>query len=200
MDIKAFIEPHAEALRELNEGVHFTVFLCGPALDSNEPTVAATLRQKISDLLKDNDFEVVLGEDEGLEDARLNIGLNAQDNELKFISDQCNAVVVIADSVGSFCELGLFTWHFVHKSGVINNAPTFIVLIKEEHSPEAIAPRKSYFNEGPIRSLKGFSATSFYVDFDSFDTNEILKILKNVRTIKSFDRRDKPRGTDESRS
>jgi hypothetical protein len=94
---------------ELQKGIAaspFVVFLCGPTLkDLSKPP--AQVREKIKTILEQKGFEVVLGEDDGLEEARLKLGLNAQDNELEFVKRKCNAVIVIAASVGSFCELGL---------------------------------------------------------------------------------------------
>ena len=195
MELKRSVQQHAEMLRELSKKASFTVFLCGPTLDNEKPEAAAVLRQSLIEVLESDGFEVVLGEDDGLENQRLNIGLNAQDNELEFIGNQCNAVVIVADSDGSFCELGLFTWHFVHEHGAIDRSvmPAFIVLIKEQHRPEAISPKTSYFNEGPIGSLHGFG-TPLYVNFEDFDAKYVQKILRNVRSTQTLDRRGRPRG------
>jgi len=49
-----------------------------------------------------NKFEVVLGEDEGLLDPEISeLGINAQDSELLYIKEHCNAIIIVADSVGS---------------------------------------------------------------------------------------------------
>lgn len=195
MELKASVQQHTVTLRELSQEAPFTVFLCGPTLDNDKPGAAAALRQRLIKVLEADHFDVILGEDDGLESVRLNIGLNAQDNELEFIKDQCNAIVIVADSVGSFCELGLFTWHFVRDIGVIDRSvmPIFIVLIKEQHSPEAILPNTSYFNEGPIAALSG-KGTPLYVDFKKFDVNKILNILKNERITQAMDRRAGSKG------
>ena len=87
----------------------FIVFLCGPKLTANSP--AAKFRTRIKERLETEGFEVILGEDDGLDNPRLkDIGINAQDSEVEFIRRFCNAVIIIADSVGAFCELGLFSW------------------------------------------------------------------------------------------
>ena len=191
---KPSVQQHAEMLRQLSAEASFTVFLCGPTLQDDAPQPAATLRQQLITILEEDGFEVVLGEDDGLENERLKLGFNAQDNELEFISNQCNAVVIVADSVGSFCELGLFTWHFVHENGSIDRAvmPAFIVLVHEQHSPTSISPKTSYFNEGPIGSLQGFG-TPLYVNFEEYDAGDIRKILRNVRSTQTLDRRGRPR-------
>ena len=61
----------------------FIVFLCGPSLKLETP---ALLRKAIKVHLEKENFEVVLGEDKGLDNPQLQaIGINAQDNELEFI-------------------------------------------------------------------------------------------------------------------
>ena len=190
MSIKSSVLRHAKVLQELAKDEPFIVFLCGPTLDDASPKPAAQLRARLILELESNGFEVVLGEDDGLEDERLAIGLNAQDNELEFAKGQCNAIIIIADSVGSFCEFGLFSWHFVHADGHLNKSPkpAFIVLVDSRHENGA-----SYFNEGPVRALLGFGHT-FYVDFETYGVEGITKILENVRSIQILDKRGRPRG------
>ena len=89
---------HRKSLIEHSKSTSFIVFLCGPSIKDDQnirENPAAKLRKKIKDCLEYNNFEVVLGEDDGLEDARLDIGLDAQSNELQYISKYCNAVVVV---------------------------------------------------------------------------------------------------------
>ena len=164
------------------------VFLCGPALKSRENKVAAGVRKEVGRALKKANFEVVLGEDDGLERLRKETGMNAQDSELEFIKDQCDAIVIVAGSVGSFCELGLFSWHYVHECGLIYRGTgiTFIVVVDKKFHPSNVGP--SYFSLGPIGTLKGLG-TVLYVDFRKFEAGEVVEILKNVNTIKSLDRK-----------
>lgn len=187
-ETKDAVKAHIGELSELAESSPFTVFLCGPTLDPKTPKSSARLRKKLINELLEDGFDVVLGEDDGLEEERIRIGLNAQDNELEFVSRQCNAIILIADSVGSFCELGLFSWHFVHREGRIQGelTPTFVVLVNENFQGD-----KSYLNEGPVGSLDGFGDVLF-VNYDDFDTKTILKKLRNVRSIKLIDRRGRP--------
>lgn len=107
MNLLDRIRDHKEELVKAAEESPFIVFLCGPTLDTENPEPSAALRASLTERLVAEGFEVVLGEDDGLEEARLDLGINAQDNELEFIRRHCNAVIVIADSVGAFCELGL---------------------------------------------------------------------------------------------
>lgn len=160
------LRDHKEALLEAAEESTFIVFLCGPKLEDKK--LSSTLRASIKSQLESNGFEVVLGEDDGLENTRLHLGINAQDNELEFIRRYCNAVIVIADSVGAFCELSLFSWHFVHENGVIENGSStdFIVLVDRQYESD-----KSYLNEGPINAIAGFGQVHF-VDFATYTTDQ----------------------------
>lgn len=212
---KPSVKRHGEILKGLSEDASFTVFLCGPTLsalsnDGSQGVIAgiknllgvkkkpsaglqpaAAIRRRLIDDLEANGFEVVLGEDEGLEDERLKHGMNAQDNELQFVKNCCNAVVIVASSVGSFCELGLFSWHYVHKEGQINSRelpPAFIVLVDKKFESH-----KSYLNEGPVRSIMAFGHAMF-VDYENFDPDQIIKILKERRSVQTQDKRGRPRG------
>ena len=187
MDLKARIREHQDALVQAAENSPFIVFLCGPTLDGCNPRPSAQLRAHLKDRLENEGFEVVLGEDAGLEDARLKFGINAQDNELEFLRKHCNAVIVIADSVGAFCELGLFSWHYVHENGVINNNTDFILLVDQRYSSD-----KSYLNEGPFNAVAGFGQAQF-VDLSEYPGDEIILRLKSRRGVFTVDQRGRPR-------
>src|SRR5262245_24192119 len=97
-------KPSVERFRaELEEAFAenpMVVFLCGPSLKRR--TAGARLRGRIKKMLEKNGFEVVLGEDDGLEALRLEFkGIYAHMNELAFLRRQCGAIVLIADSVGA---------------------------------------------------------------------------------------------------
>lgn len=191
MDLRERIKTHKQDLVQAARDSPFVVFLCGPTLKEDAPKPSSILRKNLINALEAEGFEVVLGEDDGLEDARLGLGINAQDNELEFIRRHCNAVIVIADSVGAFCELGLFSWHFVHEGGVIKNGTNadFIVLVDQQYKLD-----KSYLNQGPVSAVDGFGRALF-IDFGVFDGVEIIQRLKNRRGVLTIDRRGRPRGT-----
>lgn len=190
MDLRERIKAHKQELVQAAQDSPFVVFLCGPTLTGDTPKPSSKLRQNLIDALQAEGFEVVLGEDDGLEDARLDLGINAQDNELEFIRRHCNAVIVIADSVGAFCELGLFSWHFVHEDGVIKNGSNsdFIVLVDQQYELD-----RSYLNQGPVSAVDGFGQALF-IDFDAYDGAAIIRRLKNRRGVLTIDRRGRPRG------
>ena len=187
------IKAHREALVKAAQASPFVVFLCGPTLKEGSSEPSALLRQSLMDKLEAEGFDVVLGEDDGLEEARLNLGLNAQDNELEFICRRCNAVIVIASSVGAFCELGLFSWHFVHEDGFIGKGSNtaFIVLVDRRYQGY-----RSYLNEGPVAAVEAFGQAHF-VDFSAYSCDEILRRLRNRRSILTIERRGRPRARSE---
>ena len=192
-------EGHKEDLLESSNNTKFIVFLCGPTIEGidKHSTVkkhgaAKILRANIKKSLENDGFDVVLGEDDGLEDTRLNMGLDAQNNELEYISKYCDAVIVVTanSAIGAFCELGLFSWHFTHPDGKLNNkvpGMDFILLVEKKYKG-----KKSYFNEGPAKVVKAFGLTS-YIDFKNYNVKEIIDRLKLRKSITSKDSRGRPR-------
>ena len=181
---------HNSYLTDAVSSSPFIIFLCGPTIKDTQK-LSSILRKKMKKEFEANKFEVVLGEDDGLEDVRLKLGMNAQDNELEYIRKNCNALIIIADSVGAFCELGLFSWHFTHVDGDINNSglrTDCFVLIDRKYQGDA-----SYLNEGPARAVNAFGSVQF-VDFSSFDCSPLIKKLEDRRVIISLDnKRGRPR-------
>lgn len=168
----------------------FIVFLCGPSLNG-EKKESAQLRARLRQALEIEKIEVILGEDDGLEEARLSVGLNAQDNELEFIRTGCNAVIIIADSPGAFCELGLFSWHFTSAHGLIKRSEyrtDCVVLIDKKYESH-----KSYINEGPAKAVRLFGSVEF-VDFASCDLKPLVERMTQNRTLVTVDnKRGRPR-------
>ena len=182
VDLKPHFKRHGDYLLQATKDQQFVVFLCGPSLSKENPQPSARLRGRLKERLEQEGFEVVLGEDEGLENARLEVGLNAQDNELEFIRKECHAVIVIADSVGAFCELGLFSWHHVHDAGVISRSTDFILLVDQKYKND-----NSYLNEGPFNAVAGFGQALF-VNLDDYPCDEIIARLKSRRGVVALSR------------
>lgn len=150
----------------------FVVFLCGPTILDTEKS-SSILRKNLKDILERDKFEVVLGEDDGLEAIRCDYGTYAHENELRYISEHCNAVVLIADSVGSFCELGLFSHHHVHQTGNTD----FILILNKDFEGKV-----SYVSEGPARAMRDHGMVT-YVDFENFDPTELIGRLRGRRSV-----------------
>lgn len=150
----------------------FVVFLCGPFL-KGEDKPGTRLRRRLLDALTEADFEVVLGEDEGLEEPRLNHGFDAHLNEVMFVEQECDAIVLVAASVGSFCELGVFSYLKPHKFDHVD----MILLADQKFQGD-----RSYFNLGPASAVEGFGKV-FYCDFDRFDVDLVVSRLKQRRAV-----------------
>jgi hypothetical protein len=178
------VEAHSRQLIDAVNDNPYVVFLCGPAL-SNFNDVGSRLRMRILQALNLLNFEVFLGEDDGLENARINTGLNAQDNELEFIKNHCDAVVIVAGSPGSFCELGLFSWHISRPDHFLKTRRKSIdcILLVDEKFKGG----RSYFNEGPSASVMAFGAV-YHVDFSVCSIDPIIDRLKQRRVVSSLDR------------
>jgi len=159
------------------------VFLCGPSLNADNPRPGAALRKKLQELLEKNGFEVVLGEDDGLEWLRKKYLHMAHLNELAFIEKECGAIVLIADSVGSYCELGLFS--YAHQE--FSNKTDFILIVDEQY--ESV---KSYLNEGPARAVKSHGKV-IYTKLDEYEGEEILSRLQDRKAMYIYDGRGRPR-------
>lgn len=175
---------YKDELEELFKDKRFTVLLCGPSLNDLTKK-GARLRKQIKESLELENIDVILGEDDGLENVRLKFGHDAQTNEKHFIKNHTNAVILIATSVGAFCELGLFSDLVIHNCDKIVD---FILLISQEHEE---AP--SYLKCGPATLLQDFGYVR-YVDFDSYDPEEIISRLKRRRAVFTIEGRGRPPG------
>lgn len=164
-----FVEVAAERI--------FRVFLCGPKIRGKDKTPAQKLRQRIRKSLSKGGFHVVLGEDEGILNEEISsLGINAQDSELQFIDKSCDAIVIVADSPGSFCELGLFSWHFsIDREKYANKNCVVLIDVKFQKD-------KSYLNLGPAKAVLAFGAVEF-VDFNTYKPTTVFERLNAQRGV-----------------
>jgi hypothetical protein len=174
VDLKQSVIHFSEDMDEIFSKNKFVIFLCGPTLDLVGKDKAADLRKKLKEEFEKEGFEVVLGEDDGLEYLREKYDGMAHENELQFIQGYSNAVVLIASSVGSFCELGLFSHQHVRNN---ENRTHFILIVDEKYKNEG-----SYMNEGPVLAIDLYGDV-FHVDFVNFNTAPLLKRLKSWRSV-----------------
>ena len=163
----------------------FFVFLCGPS--SKKQSDDSELRKWLHCTLKNHGFTVVLGEDDGLEEPRLKRGADAQTNEVQFLRMSKNvAVIIIASSVGSFCELGLFSGLYAEnrdKGGFDQNVDPFFVIFNEEFKDD-----KSYIREGPIKIVDE-EANVYFSTFTDFEEKYFPDLLQKLRgkRVRSLD-------------
>jgi hypothetical protein len=182
MTRRVSVDRFGEELAEVFSTQTMVVFLCGPSLEDLS-VEGAQLRQDLRDAMEAEGFEVVLGEDDGLEDLRAMYGLYAHENELQFIRGQCNAVVLIASSPGALCELGLFAYERVHAE---ENNTDFILILADRF--EGV---RSYINEGPATAIEDFGRV-FYGNLERFDCQPILDRLIRRRAVYFTDTRGRP--------
>lgn len=182
MNRKVSVENYGNELAEIFTDKTMVVFLCGPTL-SNLAADGAKLRKDLMDALTAENFEVVLGEDDGLEHLRDMYGHYAHDNELQFIQSQCNAVVLIASSPGALCELGLFAYDHAHSG---NSTTDFILILDEKYSNGG-----SYISEGPAMAINDFGKV-FHGDLKKFDFEPIIGRLRRRRAAYFTDKRGRP--------
>lgn len=182
MSTRNSIQRYGDELAEVFSGQRMVVFLCGPSLQDLS-VEGAQLRADLLQALQAEGFDVVLGEDDGLEDLRARYGLYAHENELQFIQGQCNAVVLIASSPGALCELGLFAYKKAHSE---DSKTDFVLVLAERY-----LGMQSYINEGPASAIGDFGKV-FYGDLEAFDVAPIVKRLVRRRAVYFTDTRGRP--------
>jgi hypothetical protein len=170
--MKIPVQKFGDELKDLFAARKMVVFLCGPAINCFQKP-GEKLRALLEDVLAEEGFDVVLGEDDGLEKLRGKFNNYAHENELQFILRHCDAVILIASSVGSFCELGLFSYVKVREKGEMD----FILIIDKEYQG-----KKSYLIEGPAAAIEDFGKV-FYGDLDYFDISLVIDRLKRRRAV-----------------
>ena len=179
------LELYSQELAELYHSKKFAVLLCGPTLgDLNTlGKPGESLRKKLKDALEEKGFDVILGEDDGLEEPRLQYGMDAQENEMSFVKKHCNAIVLIASSIGAYCELGLFSYYKIHSTDKLD----FILIISDEHEG-----KKSYLNLGPATAVKYWGKV-YYKDLEKFDVSSVVKRLEQRRAVLWMDDKGRPK-------
>lgn len=176
--LRTAVQRFGDEVAEAFDDNPFVVFLCGPSLKPGGESPAARLRRRLQNDLSASKFSVVLGEDDGLEWLRTEFKGLADDNEVTFIKKCAGAVVVVAGSCGSFCEIGLFS-HVCSPQRSDSNYKGDLILIADRSHEED----QSYFNCGPAKSVETCSGKLFYTDFDTFDTSLVIKRLEPRRAV-----------------
>ena len=161
----------ADIIEEDSDKYPFEVFLCGPSIESE--TSGAKLRELIKAELEKKKFTVVLGEDDGVQELHKRFGLNAQSREIGYVdkTKHCRAVVIVADSVGAYCELGLFNWLFINggKDTFSQEQIEFVVILDKKYEG-----KESYLNHGPLKNLKK-RADIIHVNFKSYNAKTFVE-------------------------
>lgn len=89
------------------------------------------------------------------------------------LADICDCIIIFAESVGSYCELGAFS-SLPHASRITS------VVIPKKYKDDS-----SFLNDGPARELEGNESDlsrRFYLQFDSpFSDAEFTKYVSSLR-------------------
>lgn len=145
---------------------------------NNNDSDGAALRSRLERTLEDEGFEVVLGEDDGLERLRKRYNGLADDNELSFVRQYAGAIVLVAESVGSFCELGLFSHACLPLRSGLGYDGDLILIANKKHEED-----QSYFNNGPAKAVDALGGKLIYTDFASFDISQVIERLMHRRSV-----------------
>ncbi|MEI6572709.1 MAG: hypothetical protein WCO61_04095 [Alphaproteobacteria bacterium] len=156
----------ADKLRRASqaENIEFIIFIAGPYIEpdaSKEPTeTSAKLRFHLFQLLKDDGYDVTLGEYRELIDSyKEYFGEyhNATAAELDHAANSASIVIMIPNSPGSFAEIGAFS-----TSEPI--CQKMIILFNNKYCNEI-----NYINLGPIKGAKDFGSTVVCVDYEQIE-------------------------------
>lgn len=181
------IESHLKSLVTNKSIKPFTILLCGPiqsgALNLNSFEFCQDLETK----LKNDGFDVIRGENFGLKNERFGTEENALSTEISFIESGCNAVIIIADSIGTWCELGLFSW-YVSSNKEIKKKGTDIVVLLDVSNDNG----DDFVKLGAFSLAENFGRAS-YVDFVNYDSQQIIRRMKERRSVYTMDRRGRPK-------
>ena len=174
MTRKVSLQTYRASLIDRVSSTDYRIFLCGPNVGNIQNRLAAQLRVRIQNECEKEGFEVHLGEDDGLDSLR-EFGLLADQNEVQFIKEVANAIVLIGSSVGSFCELGLFAQMHVQQ---VWTETDFILILDEEYKNHL-----SYLNLGPVGTISNSRGLVFHCDFAKFDIQMLISRLKKNRAM-----------------
>lgn len=166
----------------------FVVLLCAPSLIANADSEAAKLGAKIREALIADEFDVVLGEDDGIADPRIASTGNSALDEFNFVEGKCNAVIVIADSIGTYCELGILSWNLANGHKFRKKGIDIIVIVDSKHSASS-----AFFRNGAYAIIEGAGKADFAA-FGEYDVNLIVDRLRSRRSFYTIDKRGVRKG------
>lgn len=146
--------------------IDFSVFVGGPEIrrewsddDWNGKLASARLRRDVCDLVTQLGHAPILGEHERIAQlaaehmpARASIAVSETS-----VAKNCDCVVLIPDSPGSFCELG--AWATMRAI-----APKMLILANSQY--EAF---QSFINPGVLNMARAFGSIVRWVDYSEFD-------------------------------
>lgn len=172
------------ALLEAGEQRAFNVLICGTT-SANALSKTSATAERLANLLRNENFSVRLGSDAASGEFSQN-GTNPLQEELDYIKQECNAVVIFADAADSWSELGLFSWHFATDKKLRESGLDFILLV--DHNHEA----NKFVQNGPF-SFVNAHGYARYIDIEQTDLASVVDRLKSRRSVFTVDRRGRRR-------
>ncbi|TFZ54444.1 hypothetical protein E4V01_25205 [Methylorubrum sp. Q1] len=182
------IATHKSVAANEAEQKPFVVLLCAPSVTTDASSASAKLGARIRDALIADEFEVVLGEDDGIGDPRIVSTGNSALDEFNFVEGKCNAVVVVADSIGTYCELGILSWNLANGPRFKKKGIDIIVIVDSKHSTSS-----AFFRNGAYAIIEGAGKADFAA-FEEYDVNLIVDRLRSRRSFYTIDKRGSRRG------
>ena len=136
-------------------GIEVVTLVMGPDLASSAP--GAVLRRVLVDRIRAFGASVEPEHKGLIAAAERHLGAgHALDHYETYLVKLSHLVVIIPDSVGSFCELGLFA--------ASKFSPKLLILANDDHPDSG-----SYIADGPLTSAKNNSAELHFVDYSDHD-------------------------------
>lgn len=182
------ISRHKDLFMDETKESPYLVLLCSPSPNVFRESKILSITEQIKSELTGNNFDVVMGEELGLQNTQIHSNNDHLANELNYIKKKCNAVIIVADSIGTFCELGLFSWHLANDKNFRNKGTDFIVLMDEVQKGVS-----AYVSDGPFAQISALGKAD-YIDLDNFDAKPIIDRLIARRTVLRTEQRGRPVG------
>lgn len=167
----------AEAIEDDFQSIDVKVLIMGPSASPDaENSAGAKLRIDLARRCREFGTSV-FPEHPTLVTAAAKLG---EDHDLctyeHHLVRQCQLLIVLPASPGSFCELGFF--------GMRNEACTKMLILFDQKKPAS----GTYVADGPVRAAKNRRALVEYVNYDAFDDvwELVRRQIVNVRARMSI--------------
>lgn len=181
------IQNHRSELISSGDNKAFNILFCGFST-ANPKTKSEIFSKTLIDQLRAEKFNVIVGGDVGLQDENLDLGSNPLSNELNYMSSKCNAVVIVADGIETWSELGLLSWHFAHNQEIEQQGTDFILISDNKYRATS-----EFIKKGPFALVNNRGSAQFN-DLDKLDPAIIVDRLKGRRSLYTIDARGRSKG------
>lgn len=180
------IKTHKSILIDDAKDNPFLILLCAPIAGDDADHPYSEFSRTLQKMLLDAGFEVVLGENAGIKNRQIHKEHNLISNELSFIKTKCSAVIIVAETMGTMCELGLYSWHLANDDAIRANETDFILLMDSSHET-----KNEFVEKGPFAHIADFGKAEF-IDIKNHHPKSIVDRLKGRRSYVMTDKRGRP--------